>query len=61
MFIYLWLGLAAVAMLAALVLVFRCDRELDEMEKERRRQQRDFERQMRRLREKEELYDMMMR
>lgn len=61
MLIYVWLGLAAVAMVLALVLVFRCDRMLDEIERERRIDRRAFERQMRRLREMEEEYEVMLR
>ena len=61
MFIVLWFALAGIAMLGALALVFRCDRILDEIERERRIDRRAFERQMRHLQEMEEMYDVMMR
>jgi fatty acid desaturase len=61
MLVCAWFILAAVAMIAALVLVFRCDRMLDEIEMERRIDRRAFERQMRRLAEMEEEYEVMLR
>jgi fatty acid desaturase len=61
MLVCAWFFLAAVAMIAALVLVFRCDRMLDEIEMERRIDRRAFERQMRRLAEMEEEYEVMLR
>jgi hypothetical protein len=61
MFIVLWFALAAVVMIGALALVFRCDRMLDEIERERRIDRREFNRQMKHLREMEEMYDVMLR
>lgn len=58
--VYLWMGLGEAVMIGALILIFRIDWMLDRDEADTRKNKRDFEKQMQRLKDKEAELDWLL-